>query len=80
MLLHDLPRHRQEAHQPVVPLVYLSPFLENVCDVPFFQSLGTLPDSHDFSNMMESGFAATSATSFRTLEHPIDLYILILIK
>ena len=44
---------------------------------PFFQSLGTLPDSYDFSNMMESGSAPTSTFSFRTLgwisSGPMDL-------
>ena len=34
---------------------------------PFFQSLGTSPDCHDFSNIMESGLATTSASSLRTL-------------
>jgi len=58
-LLHDLPRHRGEAHQPVVPWVLLSPFLKNASDMfTFFQSPGTsLHDSHYFLNMMESGLA-----------------------
>jgi len=34
---------------------------------PFFQSLGTSPDYHDFSNIMESGLATTSASSLMTL-------------
>lgn len=33
---------------------------------PFFQSLGTLPDCHDFSNVAETVWA-TSASSLRTL-------------
>ncbi|KAK4807089.1 hypothetical protein QYF61_018430 [Mycteria americana] len=31
------------------------------------QSLGTSPDYHEFSNMMESGLATTSSSSLRTL-------------
>lgn len=34
---------------------------------PFFQTQRTLPDSHNFSNMLESDLATTSASSFRTL-------------
>ena len=34
---------------------------------PFFQSLGTSSDCHDFSNIMESGLATTSPSSLRTL-------------
>lgn len=34
---------------------------------PFFWSLWTLPDSHDFSDMMESVLATMSASFFRTL-------------
>ena len=30
---------------------------------PFLQSPGTLPDTHDFSNTVESGLATTSASS-----------------
>lgn len=33
---HDLPRHRGEAHQPVVPWVFLSLFLEYESDVSLF--------------------------------------------
>jgi len=44
----------------------------------FFQSPGTSPDSYDFSNMMESSLATTSASSFRTLgcmlSDSIDFY------
>jgi len=67
-----------EAHQPVVPRVILYPFLKN--GFPFFQSSGTSPDSHDFSNMMKSGSATTSAISLRTLgwiwSGLMDLYTL----
>ena len=34
---------------------------------PFFQSLETSPDSHNFSNMMESNLETTSASSFRLM-------------
>lgn len=34
----------------------------------FFQSLGTLPDSYDVSNMLEAGLATTAGISLRTLE------------
>ena len=44
----------------------------------FFQSRGTSPENHDFSNMMESGLASTSAISFRTQgwisPGPMDLH------
>jgi len=60
-------RHRGEAYQPVVPRVFLSPFLKMGVMFPFFQLLGTSPDSYDFSNMMESGLASTPDISFRTL-------------
>ena len=33
----------------------------------FFQSLQTSSDRHDFSNMMKSGLATTSASSLRSL-------------
>jgi len=33
---HDLPRHRGDAHQPVVPWVFLSLFLEYESDVSLF--------------------------------------------
>lgn len=36
---------------------------------PLFESLGTSPDYHDFSNLMDSGFATSPASSFRTLRH-----------
>jgi len=35
--------------------------------LPFFQSLGTLPEGYDFSDMMESSLATTGATSLKTL-------------
>ena len=70
--------HRGESHQPAVPCVLL-PLLVNGSDVSFFFSpQRTLPDSRDFSNMMEGGSAAISASSFRTLgcmpSDSIDVY------
>jgi len=38
VLYHDLPRHRGETHQPVVPRVLLAPFYINGVTQPFFQS------------------------------------------
>jgi len=35
--------------------------------LPFFWSLGTYPDCHDFSNIIESGLTTTSANFLRTL-------------
>lgn len=43
------------------------PFLNTGVMFSFFQSPWTLSDSHDFSNMMGSSLATTSASSFRTL-------------
>jgi len=44
---------------------------------PFFQSPGTSPDCHDYSNIMESSLAMTPVNSLRTLgcssSGPIDL-------
>lgn len=44
---------------------------------PFFQSMGTFSDCHDFSNRMDSDLATTSASSLRTLGYissgPMDL-------
>lgn len=54
-LLHELTRHRGEADQLVVPRVLLIIVFKNECDVSIFQSLGTLPDCHDFSYMVGSG-------------------------
>lgn len=34
---------------------------------PFFQTQRTLPDGHNFSNMLESNLATTSTSSFSTL-------------
>lgn len=42
-LLHDLPRHRREAHWPGVPWVFLFSFLKNRSDVYFF------PSTRDFT-------------------------------
>lgn len=46
----------------------------------FLQPLGTWPDCHDFSNVMESGFKNTAASSLGTLKFillgPVDLCIL----
>jgi len=46
---------------------------------PFFQSPGTSPDCHDFSDTMESSLAIASANSLRTLgclsSGPIDLHM-----
>lgn len=39
------------------------PFLKMGVMLPFSQSLGILPDSHDFSNMMESALATISVSS-----------------
>jgi len=45
---------------------------------PFFHSLVTLSDSHDFSKMMDSGWATTLASYLRSLRYvssdSIDLY------
>lgn len=60
-LLHDLPSHRHEAHQAVVARPSFLPFLNMGMMFLFFQSPGTSPDSYDFSDMMESGLATTSA-------------------
>ena len=43
-------------------------FLNLAVMFPFFQSPGTVPDNHDFSNMIENGLATTSASSFRFLQ------------
>jgi len=59
-----LPSLTDKRLQPVVPQVFLSPFLENRIDVPFFQSPWTSPDSHEFSAMMENGLTTTSASSW----------------
>jgi len=66
-------------------LILLSPFLENGKQMfPFFHSLGTSPNSCDFSDMMEIGSATTSASSFRILgfisSGPMDLYTFSLIR
>ena len=71
---------RCEAHWPVVPWVFLSPFLKNGSDVSLFSVTGNLvSDSHDLWNMMESGLTTTTASSLRTLGYmsssPIDLYM-----
>lgn len=46
---------------------------------PFFQSLGTSPDSHGFLNMMESNLKTTLTNSFNILgclvSVPIDLNV-----
>ncbi|KAK4825808.1 hypothetical protein QYF61_002413 [Mycteria americana] len=53
-------------------------------DVVGDHSPGTSPDCHDFSNIMESGLATTSANSFRTLgcisSGPIDLCMFRLLR
>lgn len=50
----------------------------------FFQPLRTVSDSHDFSDLMESGWATTSASSFKILEcmlsGPMDLYTFSLMR
>ena len=72
-MLHDLPRHRCEAHRPVVPWTFLSPFLKNSSAIFLFQTLG-----HHLLGMMESVLETTSASSFGNLEYmlcgDIDLY------
>ena len=56
------------------------PSLKMAAIVPFFLSPGSLPDSHDSSNMVEGGLATTSASPFGTLgwmlSCSIDLYTL----
>lgn len=47
--------------------VLLSILFKNRCSVSLFKSPGTSPDCQDFSNIMESGVAAASANSLRTL-------------
>jgi len=46
--------------------------------LPLLQSVGTSPDRHDLSKMMESGLASASAMSLRTRvcisSGPLDLY------
>jgi len=56
-LLHYLARHRGETDWPVVPRVFLFPILKKGVILPLLQSVGTSPDRHDLSNMMESGRA-----------------------
>lgn len=46
-----------------VPRSPFPPFLKMGVMFPFSQSLGILPDSHDFLNMMESGLATISVSS-----------------
>lgn len=41
-------------------------FLKMEVMFPIFQSVGTSPDYHDLSNMVDSGLAASFATSLRT--------------
>lgn len=53
-----------EAHWPVIPQIFLSALLKNESDV-FLSPLTW--DSHEFSNMKESGMAISPAFSFRTL-------------
>lgn len=60
------------------PGSFFLPFLKMGVMFPFFQSLGTFPDSQDFSNMMESILATMSISSLRTLgcmsSSPMGLY------
>ena len=58
--LHDHPRHRGEARQPLGPWVVLSPLLRIGVMFPFLQSPGISPNCHGFSNMMESGSCKAS--------------------
>jgi len=80
-LLHDLSQHKGETDRLVVPQVFLKmDLLKNGCGVAlFFQSPGTLPDCHEFSNIIESGLAIKSDNSLRTVGYissgPIDLWI-----
>jgi len=43
------------------------PFFKMDAMFPFFQSPGTSSDCYDFSNIVKSGLASTSANSLRTL-------------
>jgi len=54
-LLQDLLWHKGEADRAVVPWLILSTLLKMRVTLPFFQSPGTRPDCHDFSNIIESG-------------------------
>ena len=63
--LHDLARHRGETDWPVVPWVFFFSLFKNGGYISPFQSAGTSPDCHDFSNTMDSGLATSSASSLR---------------
>lgn len=49
-----------EAHWLMVPRFFFLLFKEMEVLFPFLQTLDTLPDSHDFSDMMESGLGTSS--------------------
>jgi len=53
------------------------PFLKMGLMIPLFQSVGTSPNCHDLSNMMDSDLAASFASSLRThgwiLLDPMDV-------
>ena len=72
-----------ETHQLVVQQVLLS-LLWMWVMFPLFQLLGTSPDSHNFSNMIESCLATITAISLRSLGHMssnlIDLYTFSLMR
>lgn len=51
---------------PVVSWVFLFPLFKNGILFPLFQSVGTPPDCHSFSNMMDCGLGPFSANSLRT--------------
>ena len=51
----------------VFPGSFYFPFLKIRVTFTFFLPPGTSPDSHNFSNTMESGLLATSVSSFSTL-------------
>lgn len=70
--------HKSEDHWTVVPHVLPTQCLKNKCHGSFLWSPETTSDSTDFSNMMESVLASTSACFLRTqrclLSGLIDLY------
>jgi len=64
-----------------VPEPSFLPFLKMGVMFPLFQSVGTAPGCHNFSNMMDSGLATSSASFLRThgciSSGPMDLHLLL---
>ena len=67
-MFHYLPWQRGETDRSVVLSVIFFTLFKNGFDVTFFfQSPGTLPDCHKFSNIREVGLVTTPVNSLRTL-------------